>query len=248
MNPVFYDWTKIYVIYCDGSEYTGSRKDPIQYKDKQLYFRGYNNTMEQFYYLDKEFDFYNGEAIVITGVSAGGMATYFYNTYLVENTKKAKVYAIPDSGFFITDYYSPIVGMKVIRIMAENLFKLINTDDEVSFPLSQCFDDFDGDIVSCYNSANLAKYMKAPMLIVESHYDEFTLNNLVVAQCLTNKNNPYSLATCNDTAISAIEDYRRQSIESLKKIKGDRKDVGLWSPSCVQHGFTDMNSFTDPRF
>ena len=78
-------------MYCDGSSYSCSRKDPVSYKDKQLYFRGYNNVMEQFHYLDKEFDFYNGETIVITGVSAGGIATYLYSNYLIENTKKAKV-------------------------------------------------------------------------------------------------------------------------------------------------------------
>jgi hypothetical protein len=103
-NPVFWDWTKIYVIYCDGSEYSGTRSDPISYKDKRLYFRGYNNVMETFSYLDKQFGFYDGDAIVITGVSAGGIATYLYSNYLVENTKKAKVYALPDSGLFITEF------------------------------------------------------------------------------------------------------------------------------------------------
>ena len=34
LNPVFYDWTKIFVVYCDGSEHTGTRLDPISYKDK----------------------------------------------------------------------------------------------------------------------------------------------------------------------------------------------------------------------
>lgn len=63
------------------------------------------------------FDFYNGEKIVITGVSAGGMATYFHSNYLMEHTKKAKVYAIPDSGLFITDFVSPTIGQSVIRIM-----------------------------------------------------------------------------------------------------------------------------------
>lgn len=116
-NPVFYDWTKVFVIYCDGSEYTGSRKQPISYKDKQLYFRGYNNILEQFYFLDQKFDFYNGNTIVLTGVSAGGIGTYFYSNYLVQNTKTSKVYAIPDSGLFITDYYSPIVGAQVMKIM-----------------------------------------------------------------------------------------------------------------------------------
>lgn len=38
------------------------------------------------------------------------------------------------------------------------------------------------------------------------------------------------------------------TIEAIFKIKGNRKDVGAWAPSCVQHGFTDMGSFTDPRF
>lgn len=83
LNPVFYDWTKIFVVYCDGSEHTGTRLNPISYKDKKLYFRGHNNTLETFNFLDKEFDFYNGEAIVITGVSAGGLATYLYSNYLV---------------------------------------------------------------------------------------------------------------------------------------------------------------------
>ena len=71
------------VIYCDGSEHTGTKFDPISYKDKKLYFRGHNNTLETFNFLDKEFDFYNGEAIVITGVSAGGLATFLYSNYLV---------------------------------------------------------------------------------------------------------------------------------------------------------------------
>lgn len=56
--------------------------------------------------MDEKQDFYNGDVIVMTGVSAGGMATYQWTNYLFQNTKKAKVYGIPDSGFFITDYYS----------------------------------------------------------------------------------------------------------------------------------------------
>lgn len=120
-------------MYCDGSEYTGSRNDPISYKDKKLYFRGYNNVMEQFRYLDQELDFYNGDTIVITGVSAGGMATYLYSNYLLDNTKKAKVYAMPDSGLFIGEYFSPFAKMQTIKATAENLFSLIQ-DEYVGYP------------------------------------------------------------------------------------------------------------------
>lgn len=49
---------------------------PIEYKDAKLHFRGSRNVMAQFRYMEEKHDFYNGDAIVITGVSAGGMATY----------------------------------------------------------------------------------------------------------------------------------------------------------------------------
>lgn len=64
--------------------------------------------------MDVNYDFYNGDSIVVTGVSAGGMAVYQWSNYILYNTKKAKVYSIPDSGMFITDYYSPIVGERVV--------------------------------------------------------------------------------------------------------------------------------------
>jgi hypothetical protein len=203
VNPVFYDWTKIYVIYCDGSEYTGSRASPISYKDKQLYFRGFNNTMEQFSYLDKQFDFYNGDTIVITGVSAGGIATYLYSNYLVEHTKKAKVYAIPDSGLFVTEFFSPLTGIQTIKLMAENLFALIQ-DEGTGFPLPECLKKYNNEYFHCYNAANLAPYLKAPMFIVESAYDQFSIDNIVVALCKTNKNPPYSIKDCDSTQMRAI--------------------------------------------
>jgi hypothetical protein len=84
--------------------------------------------MEFFNYMDTKYDFYNGDSIVITGVSAGGMAVYQWSNYVLDNAKKAKVYSIPDSGLFITDYFSPIVGEKVVAEKILNLLKLVTTE------------------------------------------------------------------------------------------------------------------------
>jgi hypothetical protein len=62
---------------------------------------------------------------VISGISAGGIAAFEWSNYLVENTKKAKIYSLPDSGFFITDYESPLIGRKVLREQATPLFNLV---------------------------------------------------------------------------------------------------------------------------
>jgi hypothetical protein len=76
VNKLFHDWTKVFVIYCDGSLYFGHRKDPVLHKNRKLFFRGANNTFEVFSYLDKNYDIYNGEKIVLTGISAGGVAAF----------------------------------------------------------------------------------------------------------------------------------------------------------------------------
>ena len=48
--------------------------------------------------------------------------------------------------------------------------------------------------------------------------------------------------------MKVIGDYRdatRVAISEMLKIKSN---AGVWSPSCVQHGFTDSPSFNDPRY
>jgi hypothetical protein len=83
---VFWDWTRIYVPYCDGSEHQGSRLNPVNYKGRDLYFRGANNSMQQFEYLNQTFGLYTADKLVITGVSAGGIATYQWSNYLYERS------------------------------------------------------------------------------------------------------------------------------------------------------------------
>lgn len=110
--------------------------------------------LEQFRYLDEKHDFYNGDAIVITGVSAGGMATYQWSNYLVQHSKKAQVYALPDSGFFITDYYSEIAQEKLIRTRAINLLTLVSSKEDFPEPINKCLEKPGFDIVDCLNSGN----------------------------------------------------------------------------------------------
>lgn len=77
--------------------------------------------------------------------------------YLLDNTKKARVLAFPDSGFFITDFYSPLAGQKVLRERASNLLKLVGEDfDSLPEPIQKCLSKPDLDLVDCYNAGNYA--------------------------------------------------------------------------------------------
>lgn len=84
--------------------------------------------MEVFRYLDVNYDFYYGDSIVVTGVSAGGMAVYQWSNYVYEHSQKAKVYSIPDSGFFITNYYSPLAEARILGDRIDSLFRLVSSE------------------------------------------------------------------------------------------------------------------------
>jgi hypothetical protein len=69
-------------LYCDGAFHQGYTKSPLKYKDSQLYFRGSLITKSHLKYLDTQYDFKKAERVVLTGSSAGGMATYMWADYI----------------------------------------------------------------------------------------------------------------------------------------------------------------------
>jgi hypothetical protein len=100
---IFADWTKIIILYCDGSFHQGMTKDPYSYKDTKLYFRGAVNTRSHFQYIHNRFNLSNAERVVLSGTSAGGIATYIWADYLKGfiGNPAVKFYAIVDSGIFL---------------------------------------------------------------------------------------------------------------------------------------------------
>jgi hypothetical protein len=50
----------------------------LRYKDGTLFFRGTNNTLAHLDALNKLFNFNNAEQVVVTGTSAGGIATFIW--------------------------------------------------------------------------------------------------------------------------------------------------------------------------
>ena len=105
-------------MYCDGAFHQGNSKDPIRYKDTQLYFRGAVNTRAHIKYLDSRFKLASAKKVVLTGSSAGGMATYIWADYVQTLVgKDTEYYPVADSSIFLNpgqplvpDLSSPHVG------------------------------------------------------------------------------------------------------------------------------------------
>jgi O-palmitoleoyl-L-serine hydrolase len=109
-KSMFANWTKIVIMYCDGAFHQGNNKSPIKYKDTQLYFRGAVNTRSHIKWADSRYKLADAERIVVSGSSAGGIASYLWVDYfrtLVPNPRV--VYGVVDSGIF----YDPLVNRQL---------------------------------------------------------------------------------------------------------------------------------------
>lgn len=198
--------------------------------------RGSRNTQEHFYYLDKNYDFYNKDTIVISGTSAGGMSAISWVQYVADNTKKAKVYGMPDSSIFLIDYYNPITKKQDSRntlVIRQKLIGKMN-DGDVPRPMRECTKDL-GDSISCTDSTNFVQYIDIPVFYIQSTYDEYVVRYVLGADCLTNKLPPYSMITCDQKTRNLIEDYRSQLMKAIQHMKKNKSDLGIWGIACIQH-------------
>jgi O-palmitoleoyl-L-serine hydrolase len=69
--------------YCDGTGHQGFKKDPVSYKGKNLYFRGHSVAIGQFSSINDKYKIASvATEVVVTGQSAGGLATFLWANYL----------------------------------------------------------------------------------------------------------------------------------------------------------------------
>jgi O-palmitoleoyl-L-serine hydrolase len=78
----FANWTKVVIMYCDGAQHQGHVKDPVSFKDTKLYFRGSANTRSHFQWLLNTYKINTAEKVLLTGASAGGIATFTWSNYM----------------------------------------------------------------------------------------------------------------------------------------------------------------------
>lgn len=120
------DFTKVFFKYCDGSGHQGTRSQPIIYKGTNLYFRGNNLTISKLNHLEKTLGLFSKSTeILVTGISAGGLASFTWADYIREKSASKNVYCAPDSGIFL-DSANFVSKQHEYRNMFANLFKLSN--------------------------------------------------------------------------------------------------------------------------
>merc|ERR1719174_2686005 len=104
---MMYNWNMVHMNYCDGGSFSGNNETTALVDGKPLYFRGKRIREAVFASLLSSKGLANASDVVISGCSAGGLATFLHTDQwcdaIAAAAPGAMCVGLPDSGFFL-DY------------------------------------------------------------------------------------------------------------------------------------------------
>lgn len=110
VNPMMFNWNQVFVRYCDGGSFSGDNETVTTYKGTPLYYRGKRIREAVFDSLIKKHALAQASDLVVSGCSAGGLATFLHTDQYCDALRAVapglKCAGLPDSGFFL-DYQDP---------------------------------------------------------------------------------------------------------------------------------------------
>jgi len=123
-------------------------------------------------HLDEKFSFHSATDVVISGCSAGGLATYLHVDWWANQVPKAKVIGLPDSGFFL-DYDAPgaMYGSKMRWV-----FHQMDCSSGVN---RQCISKNPQDPANCMFAEHTSPHIVSPMFPMQSEYDTWQIGNVL---------------------------------------------------------------------
>jgi len=229
-NPLFYNYNQVYLPYCDGTSFSSSLADPVTVGSTEIYFRGYDILMGVLDALVEKHGLGEATELVITGGSAGASAVYYHTAKIASRAPNAKVYSIPDAGFFL-------------NLPNENGQNLWPEQMKSVFALSGAYANLDENCLAKYPGAEdqwkcmfpqfYAELITIPTFNVMSLYDSSelaaTLNLGCEPEDLTSK--------CSEGQLEDFQDLRIEHINAYQALWKHTQHGG-WMPSCVSHTLT----------
>lgn len=247
INPMMYNWNKVYIGYCDGASFggnvpLGTYVDGPDGKQK-IYYRGKMILDSAFDSLLTDRNMKAASDVLVSGSSAGGLAVlqhidYLNDKILQSSTKKdVNIAGVPDAGFFmdIPDATPDKVHRMEVNLGFKESFKFQNLKDSLN---PQCISDFvrDGqeeDSWRCMLPQYFLKYIKTPLFIIQSFADAYQFVNVMGLSC--------TAGSCNSNDINFVNDFRSKMLNVMNRDLSE--DSGYWVTDCQSHTLGEHNSF-----
>lgn len=220
-NPAMYNYSLVYVHYCDGASYTGDRDDTVTVRNRSIYYRGRRIRDAVTRYLLTAAQ--GATDIVVSGTSAGGLGVYLNLDAMAAPfaQRHVRIRGLASAGFFLntgTDYASQMATLA----REQNSTPALNP---------RCIADAAKrglPAESCFFPENSAAYMQTPVFGLQSRFDTWQLSH-IAKQSANNA--------------SAVEAYGREIESRMAPLiaraaapGGSGVKHAVWLSACLTHG------------
>ncbi|XP_011408782.2 PREDICTED: pectin acetylesterase 5-like [Amphimedon queenslandica] len=222
-NPDFYNWNMAQVQYCDGASFAGYVEKPVNVHGTDLYFRGFK-ILQAIIHLLMSKGMKNAQEFILTGCSAGGLATYLHADYIRSLFPPSVKYrAISDAGYFIDAPNKH--GFKYMRYLFKNVFYLQNCSGGVD---QDCIAAYESthETWKCFMAQYTYRYISSPIFTLNSMNDIWQLKNILGIKCLPPK--------CTESDMKHFYNFVENFNKASEPIFSSAKD-GAFLDSCLIH-------------
>ncbi|CAL4923714.1 unnamed protein product [Urochloa decumbens] len=230
MNPDFYNWNRVKLRYCDGGSFSGDSE--YRNGSSVLYFRG-QRIWDAIITDLLQKGLAKAKNVLLSGCSAGGLATFFHCDSLKERLKGATtVKCLSDAGFFLD--LSDISGNSSIRQFFSSLVSLQGAQQN----LNKDCQNSTHDPYLCFFPQYVLPDIRTPYFILNSAYDVYQFHHIFVppssdprGQWSRCKMDP---GACSTSQIATLQGLRSAMLTSLRQIEGEL-EAGMFINSCFAH-------------
>ena len=220
-NPMMYNWTKVYLKYCDGGSQTGDVAAPVTVGSSTIYYRGHRILRAvQAALISRGLS--SATDVVISGCSAGGLSTFLHADEWAAALPAARVTAAPDSGFFLD--YNNTAGAgygAALRWVAAAMNAVLP---------AACVAANADDTARCIFAEHVSATLKTPSFPLQGEYDSWQLGN------------DARVSTNNDTAVN---EWGSMLTARVNANLLNQPQHGIFLDSCLHH-CGGWNNFQSP--
>ncbi|CAE7201415.1 PAE9 [Symbiodinium pilosum] len=189
-----YNWNHVLMMYCgDGASFSGNNATVTVHNGTKLHFRGQRIREAFAQDLLSNQGLANASDVIVSGCSAGGLATYLHVdqwcAWLHAARPSAKCAGLPDSGFFI-DYQDPEVTCSPDSSASGLLTETINgnyhcglrwtfyAQNATSGMNWRCLEKNRNQEWRCMFAEHVAPFITTPTFALQSMYDSWQTSHV----------------------------------------------------------------------
>ena len=230
-NPDFFDYNHVYLQYCSGDLWTGTRKSFDRFG---LWFSGHNNLKAAITHLKETENLGSASHLLVMGVSAGGWGLFNNIDYIREKwmPRSTIVKGVPVDGFIppgsVTLYQLypyglifPINGVMMKYLSSWWKSALDESCKKATWRWRRH---------RCLDASYALKYVDSSLFLIQNRFDKLIMEEFLRAPLSTTSNYRTRRFTkwYGDLTIKSLT-------SNVASNTGRNKGHGLFLPSCLNH-------------